>query len=77
MLGGDRWAALSYVAEGNHEICGETVKLMNGKFSLFGGHRVRLYRFKNNVHWKIPSGVELDITDVPPAQAPRRQGGNR
>ena len=74
---GDRWGALSFKDSGAHDVCGETVKLIDENFSIFGQHRVRLYRFKKNVHWRVPAGVELDIAGVSPAQPPRRQGRNR
>lgn len=55
-----------------HEICGETVKV-RPDLSFSGGHRVRLYYFKKNVHWKIPTGQSLDISDVEPEALPRRR----
>lgn len=75
-IGGDLWAEISATGPSvSHEICGEQVKLSNSRFSFAGGHRVQLFKFKKNVHWKIPSGVTLDISDVTPAVAPRRQTG--
>jgi hypothetical protein len=68
---GGRWGHLSAFAD-THQICGETVRLKEQNFSFAGGHRVRLYIFKKNVHWKIPDGIALDISDVAPAAAPRR-----
>ena len=55
-----------------HYICGERVDHIRSE--LCRRARVRLYKFKKNVHWKIPVGIELDIADLAPAQAPRRQG---
>jgi hypothetical protein len=55
-----------------HEIVGETVKLKNDKLSFAGGHRVRQYYFKKNVHWRI-SGQIFDITDVQPAAPARKK----
>jgi hypothetical protein len=72
MVGTVRWGALHYMAD-THDICGEKVDCIDQKYSFAGQHRVRLYRFKKNVHWRIPIGVNLDIADVPPAEAPRRQ----
>jgi len=75
-VGSDHWAELGAVApQWTHEICGEDVRLKDHNYSFAGGHRVRLYKFKKNVHWKIPTGVQLDISGVAPAQPPRRQGG--
>jgi hypothetical protein len=64
------WGDLSVLGV-THEFVGETVKLKNDKLSFAGGHRVRLYHFKKNVHWRI-SSAEFDITDVAPASPPRK-----
>ena len=77
-VGQDEWAEISAVApQWTHEICGEDVRPKDLGFSFAGQHRVRLYKFKKNVHWKIPTGVvTLDISAVPVANPPpRRQGG--
>lgn len=71
---GHKWAQLNLLAL-THEICGETVKMKDGAYSFAGGHRVRLYSFKKNVHWKVPEGVSLDISGVEPGAAPRRRQG--
>jgi hypothetical protein len=71
IVGTERWGQLSAFGDA-HSICGEVVKLKNENFSFAGGHRVRLYSFKKNVHWKIPEGLSLDIAAVPAATAPRR-----
>jgi hypothetical protein len=66
MINGVRWgnlAALSF----SHDVCAESVSTVNEKYSFAGGHRVRLLRLKKNVHWRIPEGVDLNISDVPPA----------
>lgn len=70
-FGGAKWAELG--ALGTHEICGEQCHLADSKFSFIGGHRVRLFKFKKNVHWKLPTGVELDISGVTPADPARRR----
>jgi hypothetical protein len=72
MFGSDRWGQLSVFSD-SHLICGETVRMKEADFSFVGGHRVRLYSFKKNVHWKIPEGVSLDISAVTPATAPPRK----
>lgn len=75
-VGGDKWAEISAVApQWTHEICGETVRPKDLNYTFAGQHRVRLYKFKKNVHWKVPVGVNLDISGVQPATPPRRQGG--
>ena len=61
VIDGVRWGHLSALAENKNE-----------KFSFAGGHRIRFYSFKKNVHWKIPDGIPLDISSVTPASAPRR-----
>ena len=71
-VGNERWGQLSLLGD-HHLICAEAVKLKDENFSFAGGHRVRLYSFKKNVHWKIPEGVRLDIAGVTPAAAPRRE----
>lgn len=76
MDGSTRWGALAFLAE-QHEICGETVRMKEEGHSLFGQHRVRLYTFKKNVYWKIPAGVEVDISNVNPASGPPRRLPNR
>jgi len=72
IVNGEKWGDLAVLAA-SHDICGEKVECIDQKYSFAGQHRVRLYRFKKNVHWRIPVGVELDISQVNPATAPRRQ----
>ena len=67
-----KWGDLTVFGD-SHEICGETVRETDSKYSFTGGHRVRLYKFKKNVHWKIPTGTDLDISSVPPGQNPPRR----
>jgi hypothetical protein len=70
-VGTDRWGQLNFFGE-THLICGEWVK-QKSDISFAGGHRVRLFSFKKNVHWKIPEGISLDVANVAPATAaPRR-----
>lgn len=72
-VGKDLWGDLGAIAV-THDICGETVKLKDMQYSFAAGHRVRLYHFKKNVHFRLPAGLLLDITEVTPAVAPRRRG---
>lgn len=65
------WGQLSLFGN-QHEFCGEKIRLRDQNFSFAGGHRVRLYVAKGNVHWRIPEGVQLDITQVELANPPRR-----
>ena len=58
-----------------HELCAEKVERVNDNFSFAGQHRVRLIGLKKNVHWKIPEGVEFDITDVDVSNQPKRRQG--
>jgi hypothetical protein len=78
IVGSDRWGQLS--AFGNqHIISGERCDVKDQNYSFSGGHRVRLYSIKQNVHWKIPAGIQLDVSQVAPAtlaaakQPPRRR----
>lgn len=71
VVGGQEWGDLDSLGLA-HEICGESVK-PRPDFSFAGGHRVRLFYFKKNVHWKIPAGLTLDITDVAPQPVPTRR----
>jgi hypothetical protein len=63
------WAYLSALSE-RHEFCAEEFRLKTEHYSFAGQHRVRLYTAKKNVHWKIPQGVSVDISQVPPANQP-------
>ena len=72
IVGTERWGQLSAFGE-NHLVCSETVRQKEAHYSFAGGHRVRLYSFKKNVHWRIPEGAVLDIAGVAPAEAPRRK----
>jgi hypothetical protein len=55
-----------------HEICGYSFN-QKKDISFAGGHRVRVFRAEGNVHWRIPQGVQLDISRVtPPRRMPRR-----
>jgi hypothetical protein len=67
----DRWGRLSIYGS-RHELCCEDIRLKKENFSFIGEHRVRLYIAKGNVHWRIPQGVELDISLVAPANPRRR-----
>ena len=65
------WGRLSAFGS-RHAFCGEVIRLKNENFSFAGEHRVRLYSAEGNVHWRIPQGVKLDISQVAPAKPPRR-----
>jgi hypothetical protein len=75
---GAEWGELSSHGPSlSHQICGEIIH-KGSDVSFQGGHRVRSYTFKKNVHWRIPGGVELDISAAEPAEPPkRRQQGKR
>jgi hypothetical protein len=72
VVNGEKWGDLNSI-QSTHEICGEKVDMVNSNFSFAGGHRVRLYRFRKNVHWRIPAAITLDITDVKPASGLRKK----
>jgi hypothetical protein len=76
VIGTDRWAQLNFFGD-SHSICGEKVKSIEENYTFAGGHRVRLYVFKKNVHWKIPAGISLDVGKVNPAAPPPRRLPNR
>ena len=69
-----KWGDLSALGLA-HEIVGETVKQKDQKLTFGGQHRVRLFYFKKNVHWRI-AAAEFDITDVEPAQPARKRQRN-
>ena len=61
------WAALSSFGA-DHVICAEKCTLQQENYSFAGGHRVRLYKVKKNVHWRLPQGLAIDIAKVVPAR---------
>ena len=71
-VNGERWARLSVFGE-RHDFCGEKIQIMKENFSFAGQHRVRLCVAKKNVHWKIPEGVQLNISEVNPSRLPPRR----
>lgn len=77
-VGGTEW--LDLTAHGlSHEFCTEKV-FQKPDYSFGGGHRVRHFQFRKNVHWLFPSaGTNLDIEAVAPEtkSPPRRQGKKR
>jgi hypothetical protein len=76
VVGRDHWGDLAALGN-SHDICGTKVFEKNNNFTFAGGHRVRLYRFTNNVHWLIPTDRVVDITDVTPASSPPRRAQRR
>jgi hypothetical protein len=66
---GEKWGDLSAIGL-THDFCGEVVNKKNDSFSFLGGHRVRLYSFKKNVHWRIPTNA-FDISSVAASDAPQ------
>lgn len=74
----ERWGDLcGAIRHHTVEIVGETWRKKKGRISFKGQHRVASYKVTRNVHFRIPDGLTLDIKGVAPAQALRRQGGNR
>lgn len=74
VIGGERWGALSFYGP-RHDFIGEKVKELRLKYTFAGNHRVRLFSFTKNVHWRLPAGVDLDISGVQPASRPPRRRG--
>lgn len=70
--GGYNWACLNYLGD-KHIVAAEKCKIDDNSYSFKGGHRVRLDRLEANVHWRLPSGIDLDITGVAVA-TPQRRG---
>jgi hypothetical protein len=68
----ENWGQLSFFGK-KHIFCGEKIELKNNNYSFAGEHRVRLYNAEGNVHWRIPPGVDLDISRVTPANNPPRR----
>ena len=71
-----KWGALAFLVHGATEavdVIGEKADLIDNNFSFAGGHRVRKYRFKKNVHFSISTGMTLNIEQVPPAGTPQRR----
>jgi hypothetical protein len=75
-IGADEWAQLTVFAK-DHIFCAEECRVKEQNYTFAGQHRVRLISLKKNVHWKIPVGTPLDVTEVPPAGAPPRRQPNR
>ncbi len=72
LYGGEKWGALADFAK-SHEIVGATMKPKKKDMSLPNGHQVRRYKLTGQVHWKIPVGVEAEVSGVAPGQPPRRR----
>jgi hypothetical protein len=70
MHGTEQWGCLDTWGNNSVDIVAETWNNVNDQYSFVGGHRVRLFRVRKNVHFKIPPGATtFDITDVVPAPA--------
>jgi len=76
IVNGQKWGHLGAFCT-NHEVCADDFRLKDNKFSFANGHRVRLYKVSGTVHFKVPAGTKLDITDVTPRELPRRQQRQR
>ena len=61
---GHKWGALAHLAMAHEITCEGTIKIIDQKYTFKGEHRVRLYRLKKQVFWKIPP-MALDISGVP------------
>ena len=71
MVNGEKWGQLSVLGHTHFVVAEEVRQLADLTFA--DGHRVRHYRLKKNVHWRIPVEAEIDITDVPQKAPPRRR----
>lgn len=70
---GDYWGDLCSFGTHSVEIVGEVVHKRNDNFPFIQGHRVRLFKFKKNVHFKVPAGTDIDISGVQPGKSPTRR----
>jgi hypothetical protein len=75
-VGTEEWAQLCVFGK-DHIVCAEDYRLKDQNYTFAGQHRVRLLSLKKNVHWKIPAGTYLDVTEVPAAGAPPRRQPTR
>ena len=71
VVNNEKWGQLSLYGD-RHAFCGETIRIKKETFSFAGGHRVHLCSAVGNVHWRIPQGVQLDISQVQTAKPLRR-----
>ena len=73
--GSDLWGDLCSFGHHTIEVVAEKFNRKNENYSFVGGHRVRLYKATKNVHFKVPQGVDIDISAVASGPAPpaRRQ----
>lgn len=70
-FGSEKWGVLTALAK-SHEVVGTKVNKKKD-MSLPNGHQVRRYKFTGQVHWKIPVGVEADVSSIAPGKPPRRK----
>jgi hypothetical protein len=70
---GDFWGDLCSLGQHTLELVAEQFHRKKENYTFVGGHRVRLFKVTKNVHFKVPKGIQLDISDVSPGQPPRRQ----
>lgn len=75
VIKGVKWGDLNSLCL-SHVIVAEHHQIEEN-YSFQGGHRVRRFKLKKNVHWLIPvDGVDLDITAVTDSP-PRKQTNGR
>lgn len=67
-----KWGCLAYLGK-DHEICGESCDIIDQQYSFANQHRVRLYRIRKNVYWRIPGAIVADIQEVKPTGNPPRR----
>jgi hypothetical protein len=69
-VGSAKWLSLEFMGIKRLDVVAYTNKLTNEQFSFAGGHRVRITRFWDNIHFLLPQGTALDIKAVAPAEGP-------
>ena len=75
MINGVQWADLSANYPQQTHIIVATACHDAPDFSLYHNHGLRQRKFKHNVHWRVATGFELDISGIAqpstPAMPPR------
>jgi hypothetical protein len=68
---GHKWGALAFLGYDHEITCEGTIKLVEQQYTFRDNHKVRLYKLKKQVFWKIPPKA-LDISEVPVRRVQRR-----
>lgn len=66
VVNGEKWGNLSVFGK-DHQFVGTRFRQLKDT-SFLNQHGTRLIELKQMVHWRIPTGTELDISDVNPGR---------